>query len=73
MTSIFFNSDFGPADLLEVISISRGSLIAADLIVIIVTLVTTYKSAIMARSVLNGRRNKSFAFLLFRDGIMYFL
>ncbi|PIL30385.1 hypothetical protein GSI_07570 [Ganoderma sinense ZZ0214-1] len=53
--------------------VSRGSLIAADLIVAVVTFVTTYKSAIMTRKVLKGRRNRSFAYLLLRDGMMYFI
>ena len=56
-----------------VISISRGSLIAADLIVIIVTLATTYKTVAMTRKMLNGKHNRSLSFLLLWDGIMYFM
>ncbi|KAM5541338.1 hypothetical protein V8D89_004892 [Ganoderma adspersum] len=51
---------------------SRVSLIAADLIVIIVTWITTYKTALASRSVLNDNQ-PTFSGLLLRDGTIYFM
>lgn len=57
--------------LLTVAVISRGSLIIADIIVIVVTWVTTYKIATLSRSVLNHNQ-PTFSGLLLRDGTLYF-
>ena len=59
-------------DHLTVATISRGSLTIADLMVIVVTWVTTYKTAAASRSVLN-RNQPTFSGLLLRDGTLYFM
>ena len=59
-------------DHLTVATISRGSLIIADLIVIVVTWVTTYKTAAASRGVLNHTQ-PTFSGLLLRDGTLYFM
>ena len=56
---------------LTVVIMSRGPVIVADIIVIVVTWVTTYKTATLARSVLN-QNQPTFAGLLLRDGTLYF-
>ena len=50
---------------------SRVPLIVADLIVIVVTWVTTYKITIASRNVLS-QNCPSLSELLLRDGTMYF-
>ena len=59
-------------DHLTVTTISRGSLIIADLIVIVVTWVTTYKTAAASRGVLNHTQ-PTLSGLLLRDGTVYFM
>ena len=59
-------------DHLTVETISRGSLIIADLIVVVVTWVTTYKTAAASRGVLNHTQ-PTFSGLLLRDGTLYFM
>ena len=59
-------------DHLAVVTISRGSLIIADVIVIIVTWVTTYKTAAASRGVLNHTQ-PTLSGLLLRDGTLYFM
>ena len=59
-------------DHLTVSTIGRGSLIIADLIVIIVTWVTTYKTAAASRGVLNHTQ-PTLSGLLLRDGTLYFM
>ena len=59
-------------DHLAVVTISRGSLIIADLIVIVVTWVTTYKTAAASRGVLNHTQ-PTLSGLLLRDGTLYFM
>ncbi|KAI1782490.1 hypothetical protein LXA43DRAFT_905611 [Ganoderma leucocontextum] len=54
------------------IIISRGSLIVADLIVIIVTWLATYDTAAMAHGVFS-REGTIVSFLLLRDGTIYFV
>ena len=56
---------------LTVVVASRGAIIVADMIVIVVTWVATYKTAILSRSVLN-QNQPTFAGLLLRDGTLYF-
>lgn len=56
---------------LTVVIMSRGPVIVADIIVIVVTWVTTYKTATLARSVLN-QNQPTFSSLLLRDGTLYF-
>ena len=59
-------------DHLTVETISRGSLIIGDLIVIVVTWVTTYETAAASRRVLN-RNQPTLSGLLLRDGTLYFM
>lgn len=59
-------------DHLTVATISRASLIIADLIVIFVTWVTTYKTAAASRRVLNHTQ-PTLSGLLLRDGTLYFM
>ena len=59
-------------DDLAVVTISRGSLAIADLIIIVVTWVTTYKTAAESRGVLNHTQPTFSGFLL-RDGTLYFM
>lgn len=51
--------------------LSRVPLIIADMVVIIVTWVTTYKTATLSRNVLNHNQ-PTFSGLLLRDGTLYF-
>ena len=59
-------------DHLTVSTISRGSIIIADLIVIVVTWVTTYKTAAASHSVLDHTK-PTLSGLLLRDGTLYFM
>ena len=57
---------------LTVILISRVSLITADLVVLVVTWITTYRTATISRVALNHNR-PTLSALLLRDGTLYFL
>ena len=59
-------------DALVVVFISRLSITTADLIVIVVTWVTTYKIVAASSSVQNTG-HLSFSGLLLRDGTLYFM
>ena len=56
---------------LIVVVLERVPLIIADIIVMVVTGVTTYKTVTLSRSVLN-RNQPTFSGLLLRDGTLYF-
>ena len=56
---------------LTVVIMSRGPVVFADIIVIAVTWVTTYKMATLSSSVLD-RNQPTFSGLLLRDGTLYF-
>ena len=59
-------------DFLVVTIISRSSLIASDLIVIVVTWFATYKTTKLARA--SGHKARmTLSVLLLRDGMIYFM
>ena len=69
---VFEVQSFSVTDFTTVTIISRTSLIAADVVVIISTWLATYNTVIKSRRVLNGD-GKSLSRLLLRDGTMYFM
>ena len=60
------------ANLLLVTIASRLSLVAADLLVVVMTWSPTYERAMEVRAAL-GKRRATLSWVLFRDGLIYFM
>ena len=61
-----------PAKHLPVTIVSRLSLVAADLLVVVVTWSPTYERAMAVRAAL-GKKRTTLSWIVFRDGLIYFM